>query len=216
MGFLADSRRLGGLFLLLGAASMPFIIGEYLMITSGAPPVSDLAARMAHSQANITALARGWQFEVIAMALIGAGALTRLGTAAAAGWALAAIGVAAVLPMYPMMIGGYASAFAIGPGGEMVYSLVNGFSSEVFYVGNLLVCAGLGLAMAQEATVRVWNGPVWIVWTAAVANGLAALGFLALHAGLPVSLAMVGPFGLAGFISVALFGAIAAFGRQPG
>ena len=187
-----DSNRLGGLFLMLGAAAM-------------------LSERLEYYDAQFATLARGWHFEVLAMALIGAGALTRLSGDARAGWALAAIGVAAVLPMYPLMIGGYSAAFAGGAIGLNNFEMVNGFSTEIFYVGNLLACAGLALALALEWRAQTRPAPGWLLIVGAIANGLSSLGFLALHAGVPVQLAMVGPMGLIGFISLAAFGAFVAF-----
>lgn len=208
----AKSEHIGGLFLLLGAGSMPFIIAEYLMITSAAP--TDIAARLVYYEDNFVALSRGWHFEVLAMALIGAGALVRLKTTGRAGWALAAIGVAAVLPMYPLMIGGYSSAFAGGEIGANSFGLINGITTELFFVGNLLTSAGLSLAFWLERSSGPSPVPRWVVIIAAVSNGLAALGFAALHAGLGIPLPLVGPVGLLGFISVAVFGAFVAFRKR--
>lgn len=206
------SERLGGLFLMLGAASLPLIIIEYVMVTSGTP--TDLSARMAYYEETHSTLARGWHFEVIAMALIGAGALVRLNSPGRAGWALAAIGVAAVLPMYPMMIGGYAAAYASGEIGPVNFELVNEMAKEIFYVGNLLTSAGIALALFLERKSATILVPKWLMWVGAIFNGIAGLGFLALHAGLPIQLAMLGPFGLIGFISLAAFGAFVAFRKR--
>lgn len=207
------SERIGGLFMLLGAASLPFIIIEYVMITSGAPTMDALSARMAYYEANIVALSRGWHFEVLAMALIGAGALTRIGSRAGAGWALAAIGVAATLPMYPAMIGGYPSVFDGLEGAEVTYRSVNGFTTEVFYAGNLLVCFGLAIAFWLESGATQSVAPGWVLWVGTVANLAAGLGFLGLHFGLALPLTILGPVGLLGFLSTAAFGAYLAFGK---
>ncbi|WP_394727972.1 hypothetical protein [Altererythrobacter sp. GH1-8] len=208
MKVFSDSTRLGGLFLLLGAASMPFIIVEYVMVTSAAPPTGNRTENLAYFEANLPTLVRGWHFEVIAMALVGAGALSRLVGTARAGWALTAIGVASVLAMYPLMIGGYAAAFeADSLAGDKI---VNAVATELFYAGNFLASAGLGLALFLEAKASERAAPGWVLWIGVIANSLAALGFLALHAGFPVSLQMVGPFGLVGFVSTAAFGAFVA------
>lgn len=215
MKVLYDSERLGGLFLMLGAASLLFIIGEYVTITIGAPGPGDVLARVAYYDANYPDLARGWHFEIVAMACLGAGALMRLNTPGKGGWALAAMGVAAVFPMYPMMIGGYPAAFDAAQDSTVAYDVVNTIVVEVFHAGNMLACFGLALGLWLERGAPGQRAPGWVLILGAVSNGIAGLGFLALHAGAKLEMAMIGPFGLIAFLALAIFGAFQAFKRVP-
>ncbi|MEM9086322.1 MAG: hypothetical protein AAGB23_10405 [Pseudomonadota bacterium] len=215
MKLLYESERLGGLFLMLGAASLLFIIVEYILLSAGAPGLDNLPERAAYFLERYPSFARGWHFEVVAMALVGAGALVRLDGPAKAGWALVAIGVAGVLPMYPLMIGGYVPALEAAQDDVLAYKIVNEIAWEIFVVGNMILNLGLALAFWLECGASLQRPPRWLMWIGFGANLIAGLGMLAMHAGLPVQISVAGSFALVGFLVLAVFGAFQAFKREP-
>ncbi|MEM6493979.1 MAG: hypothetical protein AAF650_06325 [Pseudomonadota bacterium] len=87
MKLLNEPERLSGLFLMLGGASLLFIIVEYIVVSSGAPGFDDLQGRAAYYLSVYPTLSRGWHFELVAMSLLGAGSLMRLGSVGKGGWA---------------------------------------------------------------------------------------------------------------------------------
>ena len=215
MKILYESERLGGLFLMVGAASLLFIIVEYIMLSAGAPGLENMQERAAYFLERYPSFARGWHFEVVAMALVGAGALIRLDSPAKAGWALVAIGVAAVLPMYPLMIGGYVPALEAAQQDLLAYKIVNEVAWEIFVAGNMIMGLGLALAFWLECGASPQRPPRWLMWIGFGANLIAGLGMLAMHAGLPIQIAIAGTFALVGFLVLAVFGAFLAFKREP-
>ncbi|MEL6486404.1 MAG: hypothetical protein AAFQ13_04575 [Pseudomonadota bacterium] len=210
-----ESERMGGLFLMLGAASLLFIIVEYIILSSGAPSLDNLPERAAYFLERYPSFARGWHFEVVAMALVGAGALVRLDSPAKAGWALVAIGVAAVLPMYPLMIGGYVPALEAAQEDVLAYKIVNEIAWEIFVAGNMILNLGVAMAFWLECRASPERPPRWLMWIGFGANLIAGLGMLGMHAGLPVQIAIAGTFALVGFCVLAVFGAFLAFKREP-
>ncbi|MEO1729112.1 MAG: hypothetical protein AAFR64_00075 [Pseudomonadota bacterium] len=215
MKVLYESERLGGLFLMLGAASLLFIIVEYIILSSGAPGLDDLPERAAYYLERYPSFARGWHFELVAMALVGAGALVRLDSPAKAGWAVVAIGVAAVLPMYPLMIGGYPPVLEAAQEDVLAYKVLNEIAWEIFIAGNMILNLGVALAFWLECGASPQRPPRWLMWIGFGANLIAGLGMMAMHAGLPVQISMAGPFALLGFLVLAVFGAFQAFKRAP-
>lgn len=210
-----DAHRIGGLFLLVGAAAMPFIILDYFAIVAGlarAGAEPSAAELVAYYKTAYGDLSRGWHIEVLAMALIGAGALTRIAQAARPGWALTAIGVALVLPMYPIMIGGYGSVLEGSQPDEFL--MLRAIATDIFYAGSLVLCSGLALALwleRAEARPRVLK---FILIAGALLNLLAAAGFALLHFGADFPLSYVGPVALLGFVSLAVFGASVVFNAR--
>jgi len=215
MKVLNEPERLGGLFLMVGAASLLFIIVEYITVLIGAPVNDDLAQRAAYFESQYPTASRGWHFEIVAMALVGAGSLVRLDSEAKAGWALAAIGVAAVFPMYPLMIGGYPPAFASAPESTLPYEILNNIAWEIFMVGNMLLHLGLTLAFWLERRTPAQRAPGWVLWTGFAANLGGALGFMGMHAGVPIRISDAGPIALLALLALAVFGAFQAFKREP-
>ncbi|MEO0689542.1 MAG: hypothetical protein AAFY51_04480 [Pseudomonadota bacterium] len=215
MKLLYEGERLGGLFLMLGAASLLFIIVEYILLSAGAPGLDNLPERAAYFLERYPSFARGWHFEVVAMALVGAGALVRLDGPAKAGWGLVAIGVAGVLPMYPLMIGGYVPALEAAQDDVLAYKIVNEIAWEIFVVGNMILNLGLALAFWLECGASLQRPPRWLMWIGFGSNLIAGLGMLARHAGLPVQISVAGSFALVGFLVLAVFGAFQAFKREP-
>ncbi|MEM6856438.1 MAG: hypothetical protein AAF559_01080 [Pseudomonadota bacterium] len=214
MKILYESERLGGLFLMLGAASLLFIIIEYIVLSSGAPGFDQLQDRAVFYLERYPSLARGWHFEFVAMSLVGAGALMRLGSPGKGGWALTAIGIAGVLPMYPLMIGGYPPALEAAQDSVLAYKILNEIAWEIFVAGNMILNLGLALAFWLEYGASPQRPPRWLMWAGFGANLIAGLGMLAMHAGLPVQIAIAGTFGLVGFLVLAIFGAFLAFRRE--
>ncbi|MEM7779120.1 MAG: hypothetical protein AAF697_01870 [Pseudomonadota bacterium] len=215
MKVLHESERLSGLFLMLGGASLLFIIVEYIVLSMGAPGPDQLPERGAFFLERYPALSRGWHFEFAAMSLIGAGGLMRLDTKGKGGWALATMGVAGVLPMYPLMIGGYPPALEDVQASVLAYEVLNEIAWEIFTAGNMLLSLGLALAFWLECAQPGQRAPRWLMWVGFLANLAAGLGMMAMHAGLPVQISQAGPFALLGFLALAVFGAFQAFKRVP-
>lgn len=213
MKVINESERLSGLFLMLGGASLLFIIVEYIMLSAGAPGFDQMQERGAYYLERYPDLSRGWHFEFVAMSLIGAGGLMRLNNKAKGGWALAAIGVAGVLPMYPLMIGGYPPALEEVHTSVLAYEVLNNIAWEIFVAGNMVLSLGLALAFWLECGERTQRVPRWIMWVGFLANLSAGLGMMAMYAGLPVKISQAGTFALIGFLALAIFGAFQAFNR---
>ena len=211
-----ESDRLSGVFLMVGAASLLFIIVEYIIVTSGAPDFSQMSERAAYYLEQYPTLARGWHFEILAMVLVGAGAMMRLDTRGKAGWALSTMGIAAVLPMYPLMIGGYPLVLEAAQDDTFAYAVLNEIAWEIFVAGNMILSLGLALAFWLECRAPSQRAPVWLMWVGFVSNLAAGLGFVAIYAGLPVQISQAGPFALLGFLALAMFGAFQAFKRTDG
>jgi hypothetical protein len=207
-------NRLGGIFILLGSASLPFIIIEYVLISQNFPGVSASMSDLgSYYEKYYADLSRGWKFEMLAMALLGAGALVRTASPARAGWALTAIGVALVLPMYAAMIGGYGAIINQEPFDLNAYRLILGFASSVFDGGNVIVSFGIALALFQEAKLARTEMPVWLLYSGAIAQFAAGLGFTIRHFGGDLPLSIMGMPALFGFIVVAIMGAYISFGK---
>lgn len=215
MRVLNEPERLCGVFLMVGGASLLFIIIEYIILSSGAPGFDQLQDRAAYYLERYPSLARGWHFEIVAMCFVGAGALMRLDGAAKGGWALAAMGIAGVLPMYPLMIGGYPPALEAAQGSVLAYEILNEIAWEVFVAGNMVLNLGLALAFWLERNAPSQRAPNGVLWLGFLANFAAGVGMAAMHAGLPVQISQAGSFALIGFLALAVFGAFQAFKREP-
>ncbi|MEM9233812.1 MAG: hypothetical protein AAGA69_06180 [Pseudomonadota bacterium] len=185
------------------------IIIDYITIMSGltgvnGPPTIEEVAVFASD--NFSSLSLGWHFEVIAMALLGAASLTLMTRESRIGWALTAIGVVVVAPMYAIMIGGYGAVFAASEMDTNLYAAFRSVATEVFYAGNLLLNAGLALAFILEFYGSQRIMPAWFLVLAALANAVVAIVFALTHFGLLADFRVAGPVIIVAFLLTAIFG----------
>jgi len=208
-------KRLGGIFILLGAGALPFIVVEYVLISQNFPGLNASTSELhSYYQQYYTDLARGWRFEMIAMALLGAGALVQMKDINRSGWALTAIGVALVLPMYAAMIGGYGTIVSQEQFDLAGYRTIVGFATSVFDGGNFVFSLGLAVALFQEAKLTRTGMPGWLLICGSLAQFAASVGFAFRHFGGELPLPVMGIPALLGFVVVAVFGAYVTFGDR--
>lgn len=208
-------KRLAGIFLLLGGGTLPFIIIEYVLISQNFPGLTANPSELhSYYQQYYPDLARGWRFEMIAMALLGAGALIQMKDDNRSGWALAAIGVALVLPMYAAMIGGYGTIVSQEQFDLAAYRMIVGFATSVFDGGNFVFSLGIAVALFQEAKPVRPRKLSWLLNAGALAHFAVSVGFAIRHFGGELPLPLIGIPALLGFVVVAVFGAYVAFGNR--
>lgn len=215
------NTRLGGLMLAVAAFSLIPIIIEYVIILSaltGTGPGGSIttADSAAHASSHWIALSRGWRFEVFAVALMAAAALTlmeRPGNARL-GWALVAIGALVACPMYALMLGGYDAALHGVSVNLKLYAVLRASAFEFFYSGFALMRFGLAAVFFVETAKRgplLWRGLFMLGFVTNLVHGAA---FMALFWGAKIPMAIIGPFGLVGFILVGVFGLKLLFENQ--
>ncbi len=208
-------QRFGGIFLLLGAGALPFIAIEYVLISQHFPGLTASTSELhSYYQQYYPDLSRGWRFEMIAVALLGAGALVQMKDINRSGWALTAIGVALVLPMYAAMIGGYGALVSQEQFDLAGYLTIVGFATSVFDGGNFVFSLGMAVALFQEAKLSRTRMPGWLIISGSLAQFAASVGFAFRHFGGELPLPLMGIPALLGFVVVAVFGAYLAFGNR--
>lgn len=208
------SSRIAGAFLAVAGTMMIAIVADYIATMSGlSAEGATLDHVAAYASQHYDHLAFGWRFEIIAMALIGAAALTLMSRSSRIGWSLTAMGVAVVSPMYPVMIGGYGAVFASPPVDVPLYGAFRRIATEIFYIGNLLLSSGLALAFALEAAERVRLMPIWFLAIAALANASVGVTFALMHFNILVDFRIAAPAIFVAFATLAVFGGSALLKR---
>lgn len=203
------SERSAGAMLALAGVMLIVIIVDYISTMSGlrgvagAPTPAEVAA---YASTHYDRLALGWHFEILAMAMLGAAALTLMDRVSRVGWALVAIGVAVVAPMYAIMIGGYGAVFSSEPINVQLYSTLRAVATEIFYTGNLFINTGLAIAFCLELRTENKVLPGWFFFLAIGANVIVALTFLLTHFGILSNFTIAGPVILVAFALLSVFG----------
>ncbi|MEM7740790.1 MAG: hypothetical protein AAF225_08315 [Pseudomonadota bacterium] len=204
----SSGHRLAGIFLMLGAFSMPFIIIDYVSIMGRLDSGSTMAERAAFIKENFDALALGWRFEIMAMGLMAAGAIAmvphRVGVA---GWALAAAGVLIAATEYPIMLGGYKELVFAETVDLNLLTVMIGATTMFFYAGGFLYHLGFAIALSAEAMFQ--ENMVWkiILGLGGLSNMIAAAGFGLAFIGNTEAFAVAGAFALPAFLILGLKGA---------
>ena len=207
----SSGHKLAGLFLMLGAFSMPFIIIDYIGIMAQLEPQGDVATmteRAALARDNFSALAFGWSFEIVAMGLLAAAAIAMVPHGVGvAGWALAAAGILITAPMYPIMLGGYKAVLLTDPMNVEAFAMLRGITSVLFYVGGMIYHAGFAIALVAETLFQ--KNAIWkvILGIGALANLVAGLGFGLAFVGNEAAFTVAGPIALMAFAILGLKGA---------
>jgi len=205
---LNSNHRIAGLFLMLGAFALPFIIFDYLSIMGQLESGSSMAERAAFIKENFDALALGWKFEIIAMGLMAAGAMAmiphRVGVA---GWALAATGILIAATEYPIMLGGYKEVVFAETVDLNTLAMLIGTTTVMFYVGGFLYHTGFGIALVAEAMFQEKMTWKVILGVGGLANLVGGAGFGLAFSGNEAAFAVAGPFALIGFPILGLKGA---------
>jgi hypothetical protein len=203
------SSRIGGLFLLVAGTSLPVIIIDYINTMSGlvgANGAPTIPERVSFAATVFEHLQIGWHAEVVAMALLGAGALSLLGRGSRSGWALCAMGCVVAMPMYAVMVGGYGGVFSQSNVNVELFQVLNGMANFSFLIGQGLVHLGLGIAFLLEDREDLTLLPRWVLLLGAATNLLTGVVFILNHIGMLESFLLAGPFGLLGHLLVAAFG----------
>ncbi|MEO1658533.1 MAG: hypothetical protein AAFR65_12495 [Pseudomonadota bacterium] len=204
----SNGHRLAGLFLMLGAFALPFIIIDYISIMAQLEPGAGMAERAALARDNFDGLALGWRFEIIAMGLLAAGAIAMVPHGVGvAGWALAAVGILITAPMYPIMLGGYKEVLFADPMRVEDFAMLRAIANVLFYVGGLLYHTGFGIALIGEALFQ--KSTIWklILGIGAVANLIGAAGFGLAYGGMEAAFMVAGPLAILAFVIIGLKGA---------
>ncbi|MEM7005412.1 MAG: hypothetical protein AAF498_05980 [Pseudomonadota bacterium] len=209
------TNRIGAGLLLFACVALPIIIIDYIRIISGfeGGPNADMTLRAEYAKGILSAAARGWLIESLAIAFIATSGLIFMVRKSRAGWALAAVGALVTMPMYPVMLGGYTAALNSPEIDVQIFAVLRGIASVVFYVGQGLMMLGFAMVLFLEISVPDRFLPAWLFVLGMVANAIAGFVFLLLHFGLLSSFMIGGPFGIIGFIVMAIF-AIQLF-RKP-
>ncbi|MEL6362571.1 MAG: hypothetical protein AAFR21_15950 [Pseudomonadota bacterium] len=204
----SGGHRLAGLFLMLGAFAMPFIIIDYLSIMSGLESGSTMAERAAYIEENFDALALGWKFEIIALGLMAAGAMAmiprRVGVA---GWALAATGILIAATEYPIMLGGYKEVVFADTVDLNTLSMLIGTTTVMFYVGGLIYHTGFGIALVAEALFQEKMTWKVILGVGGLANLVGGAAFGLAFLGNTAAFTALGPVAFPAFLILGLKGA---------
>ena len=201
------TNRIGAGLLLFACVALPIIIIDYIRIMSGfeGGPDADMALRAEYAKGILPAAARGWLFESLAIAFIATAGLIFMERKSRAGWALAAVGAMVTMLMYPVMLGGYTAALNGLEIDVQMFAVLRGIASVVFYIGQGLMMFGFAMVLFLEISVPDRILPTWLFVLGVIANAIAGLVFLLLHFGLLSSFMIGGPFGIIGFIVMALF-----------
>ncbi|MEO1660641.1 MAG: hypothetical protein AAFR51_06615 [Pseudomonadota bacterium] len=209
------TNRIGAGLLFFACVALPIIIIDYIRIMSGfeGGPDAPMALRAEYASGILPAACRGWLFESLAIAFIATAGLIFMERKSRAGWALAVVGALVTMPMYPVMLGGYSPVLNSPEIDVQMFAVLRGIASVVFYIGQGLMMLGFALVLLLEVSVTDRILPTWLLGLGAIANAIAGLVFLLLHFGLMSSFMIGGPFGIIGFIVIAIFG-VQLF-RQP-
>ncbi|MEL6827902.1 MAG: hypothetical protein AAFN91_16765 [Pseudomonadota bacterium] len=202
------TSRIGSGFLFLACVALPIIIIDYIRIRSGFEGGADASMlfRAEYARDSFSETARGWLFESIAISLVAVAGLILMERKSRAGWAMAVVGALVTMPMYPVMLGGYGEIFANPDLDVQMFAVLRGVATVVFYIGQALMMLGFALVLALELQHPESLLPKWLLGLGAIANLIAGVVFLLLHFGLLSSFMIGGPFGIIGFIIMALFG----------
>lgn len=202
------TSRFGAGLLVFACAALPIIIIDYIRIMSGfdGGPDAPITLRAAYAQTILPAASRGWLVESLAIAFIATAGLILMDRKSRAGWALAAVGALVTMPMYPIMLGGYSAVLTSPDLDAQMFGILRSIASVVFYTGQALMMLGFALVLFLELSVPDRVLPTWLLGVGILANAIAGLVFLLLHFGLLSSFMIGGPFGIVGFVVMAIFG----------
>ncbi|MEL6862106.1 MAG: hypothetical protein AAGL11_09725 [Pseudomonadota bacterium] len=203
------TSRIGAGLLFFACVALPIIIVDYILIMSGfeGGADADMLARAEYAQEIYPLAARGWLFESIAVSFVAAAGLIFLDRKSRAGWALATVGALVTMPMYPIMLGGYGEVLASPDLDVQLFAVLRQIATVIFYIGQGFMMMGFALVLVLELRDSGRLLPIWLLGLGAGANFVAAMVFLLLHFGLLSSFMVGGPFGIVGFIVMALFAA---------
>lgn len=209
MKTVSTSSRVGGFFLLVAGISMPIIIIDYIVTMSGlagadGPPT--LSERADFVASVFDHLQIGWHAEVVAMALLGAGALSLINRASCSGWALCAMGCIVTMPMYALMVGGYGAVLSQADPNLELFEALLGTTGFSFHIGQGLTHLGLGIAFFIESLAKAPIMPRWFFLLAAAANTFTGVVFSLIHTGTLDNFMVAGPFGLLSYLVIVIFG----------
>lgn len=202
------TNRIGAGLLFFACVALPIIIIDYIRIMSGfdGGPDAPMTLRAEYAQGILPAASRGWLFESLAIAFIATAGLIFMERKSRAGWALAAVGALVTMPMYPVMLGGYSAVLTSPDLDAQMFAILRRIASVVFHIGQCLMMLGFALVLILEISAPDRVLPTWLLGVGALANAIAGLVFLLLHFGLLSSFMIGGPFGIIGFIAMAMFG----------
>ncbi|MEO0451429.1 MAG: hypothetical protein AAFZ74_14045 [Pseudomonadota bacterium] len=201
------TSRFGAGLLFFACVALPIIIIDYIRIMSGfdGGPDAPMALRAEYAQGILPAASRGWLFESLAIAFVATAGLIFMDRKSRAGWALAVVGALVTMPMYPVMLGGYSAVLTSPELDAQMFAVLRGIATVVFYIGQALMMLGFALVLGLEISEPRRILPAWLLGLGAIANAIAGLVFLLLHFGLLSSFMIGGPFGIAGFIVMAIY-----------
>ena len=207
------SIRVGGLLLAVGAFAFIPIIVEYVFVVgaptgTGAEGSVTTADSAAHAMSHWRSLSRGWRFEILAIALVAAAALTLMGRSGNGrpGWALVVVGVLITCPMYALMLGGYGAVLHGSDTDIQLYGALRASAIQFFHSGIAVMRLGLALVFLAEVTTRcskMWRS---IFMLGFATNLLHGVFFIALFWGASIPLRMISPFGILGFVFAGILG----------
>ena len=201
------TSRIGAGLLFLACVALPVIIADYIRIMSGFESGADAAmmVRAEYARDVYPSAARGWVFESLAISCVATAGLILMERKSRAGWALTVVGALVTMPMYPVMLGGYGQVFASPDLDVQLFAVLRSVATVVFYIGQALMMIGFALILVLEISTPNRLLPTWILGLGAAANFIAGMVFLLLHFSLLSSFMVGGPFGIIGFITMAMF-----------
>ena len=153
-----------------------------------------------------------WMIEAAAAIAFAVGGLTLMGSSrggvrwlsARSAWATVAVGGLILVPMYPLMLGGYPLAASADT--LTLFGALNGIATWIFNLGNFILFAGLTAAFIIEGDTGV-SISSRMASIGALLSGIASLAALGMLAGID-AMAAAAPVGLIAFIAAGWMGIV--------
>lgn len=215
----SSAIRWGGAGLALSAALFVVTIVLYVAVygqPEGTGPGGEvmLGDKAVHVLAKWEFISRIWLVESIACLLMAVSALVLAGRAPSgpawlpsrAAWTAVGVGAVVQSPMYALMLGGYPAAAGGYQASPVLFELVQGAATFLFYLGNAAVYFGLGGAFLAEVTAGGLL-PRWLALCGAIVCLAVAALLVGLLSGVGTML-FAAPGALAGFVLAAWLGVL--------
>lgn len=202
------STRISGVFLAIASSIFLITTIDYVstVATFEGGENATVDDRMVWAKSVFSQMANGWMFEMIAVGLFAAVALSLNERASKPGWAMTAVGALITAPQYALLRGGRGEIFASDEINTQLYLTVSKIASEAYYAGQGFMMLGLGLVFFLEFAQDHRPLPRWLLGIGGFFSCCSGLFFLLMYTNVVDSYMFAGLTGLAALAAAAILG----------
>ena len=165
-----QDMKLAKIFWIIGNLLVNISIGTYVYFSSQAP--LNAVDKFSYINENWGVYAGIWKSEFVLMAMIALSSIYFAIRFKGISWALIAVGQLILLPLYPLMLGGYRNTPV------EIAEMANQIAVIVFVFGNLVFLGGLLRLYWCDIYLKKW-----LKWTAVALSAITFLVFLTTYTG---------------------------------